>query len=178
MTLTRREVLSTAAGSAAAILLRAARAHAAGEVVIGMAGRRDGSHVWFAPVGLWVAPGTRVRWINDDAGNAHTATAYHPASGERQRRIPEGAEPWDSGYLLPGESYAVSLVMPGVYDYFCLPHEHAGMVGRIVVGNVAEPEFGAAGTGEPPPAAALSIFPEVSAIRREREIRLPPRPSE
>ena len=164
--------MSAAARSAAGFLLPASVAHAARDVVIGMAGRRDGSHVWFTPIGLWVAPGTRVRWPNDGAGNTHTATAYHPANGARQRRIPEGAEPWDSGYLMPGESFAVSLVVPGVYDYFCLPHEHDGMVGRIVVGNVAESGFGPPGTGEPPPAAALSMFPDVSAIRREREIRL------
>jgi hypothetical protein len=26
-----------------------------------------------------------------------------------------------------------------VYDYFCIPHEHAGMVGRIVVGEATGP---------------------------------------
>ena len=36
---------------------------------------------------------------------------------------------------MPGESFAVELTEPGVYDYYCIPHEHAGMVGRIVVGG-------------------------------------------
>ena len=45
---------------------------------------------------------------------------------------------------MPGESFEVELTEPGVYDYFCIPHEHAGMVGRIVVGGPG-PDDGAAG---------------------------------
>ena len=29
--------------------------------------------------------------------------------------------------------------MPGVYDYFCAPHEAAGMVGRIIVDQPSGP---------------------------------------
>jgi hypothetical protein len=48
--------------------------------------------------------------------------------------MPEDAKPWESDYLLPNESFSATLSEPGVYDYYCHPHEHAGMVGRIVVG--------------------------------------------
>ena len=51
----------------------------------------------FNPIGLRVAPGTTVRWVVE--ANVHTATAYHPANGGHPLRIPERAEPWDSGYL-------------------------------------------------------------------------------
>jgi hypothetical protein len=34
---------------------------------------------------------------------------------------------------MPGESFSVTFDTPGVYDYFCVPHEQAGMVGRIIV---------------------------------------------
>ena len=37
--------------------------------------------------------------------------------------------------LLPGEHYDVVLTVPGVYDYYCIPHVAHGMVGRIVVGT-------------------------------------------
>jgi len=33
----------------------------------------------------------------------------------------------------------VVLTVPGVYDYFCTPHEMAGMVGRIIVGQPSGP---------------------------------------
>jgi hypothetical protein len=94
-------------------------------------------------------------------------TSYHPSLFDRPRRIPEGATPWDSDYLLPDESFSLTLSVPGVYDYYCVPHEHAGMVGRIVVGA---PDAGAAGhanagvglTGLPQ--VALAGFPDVAAI--------------
>ena len=45
-----------------------------------------------------------------------------------------------SGYLVePGDRFEVTLTVPGVYDYFCTPHEAAGMVGRIIVGQPARP---------------------------------------
>jgi len=30
-----------------------------------------------------------------------------------------------------------TFTIPGVYDYLCMPHEAAGMVGRIIVGEPA-----------------------------------------
>ena len=98
----------------------------------------EGSDVWFDPIGVWVEPGQTVRWIVD--ANVHTTTAYHPKNDGHSLRIPEGATPWDSGFLVnPGDRYDVTLTVPGVYDYFCQPHEAAGMVGRIVVGKPGGP---------------------------------------
>src|SRR5690606_41900168 len=111
----------------------AARIGAAAVEVIEMRGTERGDRVWFAPRGLAVATGTTLRFVNLDKGNSHTATAYHPALFDRRRRIPAGAQPWDSDFLLPDESFEVTLTAPGVYDYYCLPHEMAGMAGRIVV---------------------------------------------
>jgi plastocyanin len=108
----------------------------AGTAAIHMRGDVSGSKVWFDPVGLHVELGQQVTWTNMDAGNSHTATAYHP-NAERQLRIPVEAQPWNSEYLLPNESFSCRLSVEGVYDYFCIPHEHAGMVGRIVVGRAA-----------------------------------------
>jgi plastocyanin len=141
-----------------------------------------GTKAWFDPVGLFVDPGTTVRWVVD--ANVHTATAYHPANGNRARRIPEGAEPWDSGYLVnPGDSFEVTLDVPGVYDYFCLPHERAGMVGRIVVGEAtgiatlppdAFQEKVQAHGWEPVPPKALDAFPPVQDILAAGAVRRKP----
>jgi plastocyanin len=100
-----------------------------------MKGSADGSSVWFDPWGIKVAPGTTLRWRNADRGNSHTTTAFHPQNSEHQLRIPAGSKPWSSDYLLPDETFVVMLTVPGVYDYFCIPHEMAGMVGRIVVSD-------------------------------------------
>src|SRR5947208_16776005 len=97
-----------------------------------------GSRVWFDPIGLYVEPGVTVRWIVRE--NVHTATAYHPRNDNHPLRIPEGAVPWDSGFLVhPGDHFDVTLTVPGVYDYYCMPHEEVGMVGRIVVGQPIGP---------------------------------------
>ncbi|MCC5779061.1 hypothetical protein H7H48_08355 [Nitratireductor sp. B36] len=111
---------------------------AAPAVTIEMRGTSRGERIWFTPVGLAVSPGTALRFINRDNGNSHTATAYHPANYDRSRRIPSNAEPWDTGFLLPGESAEIVLKVPGVYDYYCVPHEMAAMVGRIVVGKPSD----------------------------------------
>lgn len=167
MSMTRRGVMEAGGGFLAAFLIGPATA-AAGQVVdIAMRGRPDGSHVWFDPIGIHVRPGDTIRWTNRDRGNSHTATSYHPDVLGRPLRIPAGAKPWNSDYLLPGESFSVTLTVEGVYDYYCIPHEHAGMVGRIVVGKpgAAVPADSPAKAGLTPlPEAALAAFPPVEEI--------------
>lgn len=147
-----------------------------------------GANVWFEPVGLRLEPGSTVRWVVDRG--VHTSTAYHPEKGDLPLRIPEGAEPWDSGHLAgPGEFHEQTFRREGVYDYFCRPHEAAGMVGRIVVarrdrtshlelpgwdGGARERELqprSRDGSGEPDlPRAARTAFPSVSRILEERRV--------
>ncbi len=132
----------------------------------------SGAWVSFDPVGLLVPAGTTIRWVV--RANVHTTTAYHPRNGHHPLRIPEVAAPWDSGYLVnPGSHFEVTLSVPGVYDYFCLPHEAAGMVGRIVVAHTGGPGaepfdywVGRAGTADwlHVPAAARRAFPDIETI--------------
>jgi plastocyanin len=139
-----------------------------------------GSRVWFDPIGLYVEPGTTVRWIARE--NVHTTTAYHPNNDHHSLRIPDGAAPWDSGYLVkPGTTFDVTLTVPGVYDYYCMPHEAAGMVGRIVVGKPfgpgAEPFdywVGKPGTDgwRRVPDAARGAFPSIERILADHRVHL------
>ena len=147
-------------------------------VVIEMRSDALGSRVWFDPIGLYVPSGTTVRWIARE--NVHTTTAYHPANDRHSLRIPEGAAPWDSGFLVkPGATFDVTLTVPGVYDYYCTPHEAAGMVGRIVVDRPAGPgaEPFDYWVGQPDtdgwrriPDAAREAFPSVERILAERRV--------
>ncbi|MBY5918514.1 hypothetical protein HFO77_29450 [Rhizobium leguminosarum] len=138
-----------------------------------MQGRADGSHVWFDPIGVLIKPGQMIRWINQNPGNSHTTTAYHPANFGKPFRIPEAANSWDSDYLLPDESFSVTFTEQGVYDYYCIPHEHAGMVGRIIVGKPEVHggwmESVAASRGLPD--EALKAFPMVEEIMAKRIVR-------
>lgn len=92
---------------------------------------------YFDPVGLYVEPGTTIRF-EIEAGT-HSATAY-------EDRIPSEATPFDSGTMSQGE-FEYTFETPGTYDYYCIPHESMGMVGRIVV-------------GEPGGPAEVSLIPE------------------
>jgi plastocyanin len=162
--------------------LLGARLRSAGALeVIEMRSDALGSQVWFDPIGLYVEPGATVRWIVRE--NVHTTTAYHPRNDHHPLRIPESAVPWDSGFLVhPGDHYDVTLTVPGVYDFYCMPHEAVGMVGRIVVGQPlgpgAEPFdywMGRPGTDSwhHVPDAARQTFPSIAQILGERRVHPP-----
>ncbi|AHG48908.1 hypothetical protein RLEG12_08190 (plasmid) [Rhizobium leguminosarum bv. trifolii CB782] len=173
MTVARRNVLALGGGLLAALSLSRHDVRAQEVVEIRMQGRADGSHVWFDPIGVLIKPGQMIRWINQNPGNSHTTTAYHPANFGKPLRIPEAANSWDSDYLLPDESFSVTFTEQGVYDYYCIPHEHAGMVGRIIVGKPEAHgswmESVAASSGLPD--EALKAFPMVEEIMAKRIVR-------
>ncbi len=174
MIVSRRTVVAAGGALLAASVLGGGRATAADSVDIVMTGTADGSRVWFDPIGVHVQPGQTVRWTNRDRGNSHTATSYHPDVFDRPRRIPEGAKPWDSDYLLPGASFSVTLAVEGVYDFYCVPHEHAGMVGRVVVGwppPHQPPDAIADDTLTPLPPAALEGFSSIADILANGVVR-------
>ena len=181
---TRREFL-TAGGLALASFAVPVVVRAARPVEIQTRSSPRGEEVWFDPIGVWIEPGQTVRWIMASPGNPHTTTAYHPRNANHSLRIPEAAAPWDSGFLVePGDIFEVTLTVEGVYDYFCLPHEAAGMVGRIVVGRPGGPGArpvdyftGRAATRAwiPVPEAAQAAFPSVASIVAERVVRRRPR---
>lgn len=185
-TFSRRRLLARAAGLAASLWVGAwsRTAYAKGavpvvEVVATLSA--DGHLAYFDPVGLWVAPGTVVRWRVEQG--VHTVTAYHPNNRNHEWRIPSEAQPWDSGYLTEEagrNTYEYRFALPGVYDYFCLPHEFAGMVGRIVVGEPGDGPgtrpFGWGGAQwQPVPEAAQRVFPPVVTVMEQKVVRFPGR---
>ena len=141
---------------------------------------KDGAEVYFDPVGVRIQPGDTVRWIQ--VNGYHSVTAYHPVNSGRELRIPERAEPWDSGMLLAeypakGSTFEHTFTVPGVYDYLCIPHEAAGMVGRIIVGEPAAGPgtrpFGYAPDRhwKPVPTAAQHAFPAIALIMEKGTAR-------
>lgn len=122
MTQTRRQFLGLV--GAGAVASAAARPAAAQETPVVTMEKN-----YFDPVGLYVEPGTTVRF--ELAAGTHTATAY-------EDRVPEGATAFDSGILTEG-SFEHTFEEPGTYDYYCAPHRSLGMVGRIVVGSPGGP---------------------------------------
>jgi len=101
----------------------------------------------FDPDSLTIAPGDTVVWEN--VGTiGHSVTAY-------EEDLPDGADYWasggfdseaaardaysgtgsleETGNVAGGESWSHTFETEGVHQYFCIPHEAAGMVGEIEV---------------------------------------------
>ncbi|WP_166375950.1 cupredoxin domain-containing protein [Aeromicrobium phragmitis] len=85
----------------------------------------------FEPASLVIAPGTEVRWRNVGARSYAVATERGSETG--QQFIPDGAEPWHSGDLKPGETYARVFEEEGTYVYWSPDHRDQQMIGTIVV---------------------------------------------
>ncbi|WP_424016368.1 cupredoxin domain-containing protein (plasmid) [Halorientalis pallida] len=96
----------------------------------------------FTPAVVWLEQGGTVTWTN--AGGSHSVTAYHPGN-DKPRRVPEGTAAFDSGTLSAGQEFEQTFETPGVYNYYCTPHEGLGMVGLVIVGGVQ----GGPGTTDP-----------------------------
>lgn len=88
----------------------------------------------FSPAVVWVEQGATVTWEN--VSGSHSATSYHP-NNDRPLRIPEGASSFNSGVMTEGDTHDHTFDEPGVYNYYCSPHEGLGMVGLVVVSEAA-----------------------------------------
>jgi plastocyanin len=99
--------------------------------------------VAYTPPEFTVSVGDEVVWQNTSS-RGHTVTAYEDsipddaeffASGgydsESEARDQFGSEL--GGLIDSGDAYTYTFEVPGTYEYFCIPHEQAGMVGTIVV---------------------------------------------
>ncbi|GGC59530.1 hypothetical protein GCM10007209_22000 [Haloferax sulfurifontis] len=99
--------------------------------------------VAFDPPTLTVEVGDEVVWRNTSS-RGHTVTAYEGvlpedaaffASGgyESEQAARDAYSNSLGGLIGSGETYAHTFDVPGEYEYLCIPHEQAGMVGTIVV---------------------------------------------
>ncbi|MGB8064860.1 MAG: plastocyanin/azurin family copper-binding protein [Candidatus Sulfotelmatobacter sp.] len=91
------------------------------------------SDMAFLPATITVNVGQKVVWKNssqvfhnvvDDAGKALTIADV---------KLPSGVNPFDSGLLQPGQTFAHVFIVPGVYRYVCTLHEANGMKGVVIV---------------------------------------------
>jgi len=102
----------------------------------------DMNAVAYDPADLTVSAGDTVAWTHT-AGEPHSVSAY-------QDGIPDGATYWASGgfdseeaarsgwesgqgAVQSGQSYVRTFETTGTHEYFCIPHEAAGMVGTVTV---------------------------------------------
>lgn len=87
----------------------------------------------FLPSKVTIKVGQTVAWKNVGKIGHTITTIRSKAAVKSHAAVPPGAPAWDSGFILGSRSYSRSFTKPGVYRYFCIPHEGGGMVGTIVV---------------------------------------------
>lgn len=123
-----RASLGKAAGTAAVAV--AASALLAGgamaqEVLLGA----NGGVLVFEPNEFTVKAGDTITFKNN-AGYPHNVVFD-------EDEVPSGvdaAKISQEEYLnAPGETYSVTLTVPGTYSFYCEPHQGAGMVGKVTV---------------------------------------------
>jgi len=87
----------------------------------------------FVPKQIEVSVSEEVTWRN--VGKVgHTVTADKSKAADPSLvSIPAGTGPWDSGFVMEGQSFSRRFDEAGTYQYICIPHEGAGMVGTVVV---------------------------------------------
>jgi|ECHnycMinimDraft_1075156.scaffolds.fasta_scaffold00215_3 plastocyanin len=105
----------------------------------------NGAFMTFYPSTLTIHVGDRVVWTQVDYADVHTVTFVPPGM-----QIPEFGSPmsvievgnnsqyngsgyYNSGVLLPFQTYTLTFTKPGIYTYVCLIHDSMGMIGQIVV---------------------------------------------
>lgn len=87
----------------------------------------------FAPDTVRIRVGQTVRWRNS-SDVLHTVTADPARAADASHvSLPDGAETFDSGNIEPGSTFEHTFSVAGTYQYFCIPHELAGMVGWVIV---------------------------------------------
>lgn len=87
----------------------------------------------FDPPCIRVEAGQTVRWTNS-SGVAHTVTADpERAANPANVSLPAGAQAFHSGNMPPDAIFTHTFTVPGRYEYVCIPHEGAAMVGTVIV---------------------------------------------
>ena len=98
--------------------------------------------VAFEPEELTIQQGDTVAWKHA-AGEPHNVVAYEGESPEDAEYWASGGfeseaaarEGWEkgNGAVQSGQSYVHTFETTGTHEYFCVPHEAAGMVGSVTV---------------------------------------------
>jgi plastocyanin len=87
----------------------------------------------FSPQTVSIKAGQVVLWRNQSLF-AHTVTFDRSAvDNPSDVVVPVGAEPFSSGDIPPGETFAHKFTVAGTYRYVCLKHEGESMTGTIIV---------------------------------------------
>lgn len=99
-----------------------------GAVTVGMS-----DMVAFVPTTVTIQAGQWVVWKNTSVTVHNVVDDTSKATNAADVHLPGGVKPFDSGYMQPGQVYARTFTVPGIYRYVCTLHESSGMKGVVIV---------------------------------------------
>ncbi len=92
-----------------------------------------GDQLTFDPPRVVIRRGQTVEWQNQGNQLHNIVDDAAKATNKADVAAPDGAAPFDSGLLKPGQNYSHRFTVRGTYRYVCTLHEVQGMKGEIVV---------------------------------------------
>ena len=87
----------------------------------------------FAPETVSIRAGDAVLWRNQTAFTHSVIFDPQKATDAVDIILPQGVEPFASGDIPPGETFAHKFTVAGNYRYVCAHHEGVNMHGNIIV---------------------------------------------
>ena len=127
MKVTRRDGLKLMGASALATVPLKAFADGHTTHTVEMLNKNEaGDRQVFDPPVIKVAVNDAVNFVATDRGHN---------SASHKDMLPEGAAEWKGAI---SKDIEVQFTVPGVYGYFCTPHQSVGMVGLVLVGDVTQ----------------------------------------
>jgi plastocyanin len=91
------------------------------------------SEIHYSPATLTVPRGATVTWLNKSYYSQSATCDPKQAKNGTAASVPQGAQPWDSGLLYPGQRFSKKFDTPGTYTYFSAPRLSPNTVGTIIV---------------------------------------------
>jgi LPXTG-motif cell wall-anchored protein len=131
--------------------------------VLNGVGGNQSSVLRFLPVNLTIKPGDSIAFPVDDPHEIHTVTFYDPAGAvppfldprpqpsgppkliiphampQGGNRVENSTTLYNSGIIVPGQSFTFTFPNAGTYSYVCVIHAPQGMFGTVTVAAAGAP---------------------------------------
>lgn len=85
------------------------------------------------PGSLTIPKGTTVTWQNQSTLPQSITCDPAKAQDQTHVKLPQNAQPWDSGELYPGQNWTYTFQTPGTYVYFSRWQDVESMRGTVTV---------------------------------------------
>ncbi|MFB6232965.1 MAG: halocyanin domain-containing protein [Haloarculaceae archaeon] len=99
------------------------------EVTVEVGASGNGGNVAFKPAGIWIDPGTTVKWKWTGKGGQHNVQAANGPASLGSEKYGEAGVHYEHTFTKDET---------GITNYFCAPHKALGMKGAVAVGEGVE----------------------------------------